>query len=113
MLDKSKLPTELMANRVWVSVRDSDDRAVAYVTERRRRMIGGALMLAGMLVMLAIVVLRSRAELVVIAIGIALAGAAYANGGRSGFYEVEADGSLGEYLGRAKPELSSMRGSRP
>jgi hypothetical protein len=34
----------------------------------------------------------------------------YTNGGRSRYYEVAKDGSLGNYLGKAKPDLHSMRG---
>ena len=113
MLDKKKLPPDLTANRVWVSIRDSEDRAVAYVTERRRRLIGGAVAVAGLLVILAILAMHLAVGLLVVGVGIAAAGALYGNGGRSGFYEVEADGALGEYLGRSRPELSSMRGMRP
>lgn len=113
MLDKKKLPPDLAANRVWVSVRDSDDRAIAYITERRRRLIGGAAAVAGLVLILVILVSHAPVGVLVVGVGISLAGALYGNGGRSGFYEVESDGSLGPYLGRSRPELSSMRGVRP
>jgi len=113
MLDKTKLPPDLMANRVWVSIRDSDDRAIAYVTGRRRRLTGGAIAVAGFVVILAILALHLAVGLLVLGVAMSMAGAVYGNGGRSGFYEVEPDGTLGEYLGRSRPQLSSMRGMRP
>jgi hypothetical protein len=40
-------------------------------------------------------------------------GGLYLSGGkRFGFYVLAPDGSLGEYLGRNKPDLRSMRGTR-
>jgi hypothetical protein len=39
-----------------------------------------------------------------------LGGLYAASGQRSGFYEVAPDGSLGDYLGRKRPDLNSMRG---
>jgi hypothetical protein len=113
MLDKNKLSPELTANRLWVSVRESDDHAVAYITERRRRLIAAVGAVAGLVAILAALAMHLAVGLLVLGLAISLAGAVYANGGRSGFYEVEADGTLGEYLGRSKPELSSMRGMRP
>jgi hypothetical protein len=47
-----------------------------------------------------------------LALFIMVPGGAYALGGESGFYEVAEDGSLGEFLGRTKPRLDSMRGMR-
>ena len=113
MLDKKKLPPDLAANRVWVSNHDSDGRAIVYISERRRRMVAGVGAVAGLVAILAALAMHLLVGLLVLGLGISFAGAVYGNGGRSGFYEVEPDGSLGEYLGRAKPELSSMRGVRP
>jgi hypothetical protein len=113
MLDKKKLPPDLTANRVWVSSHDSDRRAIAYITERRRRRIAAVGAVAGLVAILAALAMHLALGLLVLGLAISVAGAAYGNGGRSGFYEVELDGSIGEYLGRSKPELSSMRGMRP
>jgi hypothetical protein len=35
-----------------------------------------------------------------------------AGGKRGGFYVLTQDGSLGEYLGKTKPDLKSMRGTK-
>jgi len=52
---------------------------------------------------LAALVARTAIWLAFIPLLLAWAGVAYAGGGRTGFYEVNDDGGLGEYLGRSKP----------
>jgi hypothetical protein len=43
-----------------------------------------------------------------------VAGGLYLTGGkRGGFYVLTPEGGLGEYLGKNKPDLKSMRGVRP
>lgn len=113
MFDKSKLPSGLAVNRVWVSSRESEQPAIAYVSERRRRMVGGAVIIAGVIAIFIMLLLSVSPAAALIGVAASLLGAMYANGGRSGFYEVEPDGTLGAYLGRGRPELSSMRGMRP
>ena len=111
MVDPAKIPG-FIAHRVWVP-NDSQARpSIVYVTERRRRLIGGALIALAFVVALAIVVTSAPIGLVVIALFIMVPGGAYALGGDSGFYEVAGDGSLGEFLGKAKPDLRSMRGTK-
>jgi hypothetical protein len=111
MLDRTKMPG-FVAHRVWIP-NDSQARpSIVYVTERRRRLIGGLLIALALVVMLVIAVTSAPAGLVVIALFIIVPGGAYALGGDSGFYEVAQDGSLGEFLGKAKPDLRAMRGTK-
>ncbi|HZI74787.1 MAG TPA: hypothetical protein VFD73_12355 [Gemmatimonadales bacterium] len=114
MLQAAKFPSELRIHRIWEPMRASDDRRpIAFVTERRRRSIGAGVMAVGLLEVLAILLLHLAVLLIFVGVLISLAGGLYANGGRAGFYEVEADGSLGAYLGRARPDLGSMRSRGP
>ena len=106
MLDPSKLPSGLVVHQVWAPIDERDDRRpIAHVGDRRRGIAGLALIALGVLVgLLAGVALWfGFAGLL-----IALAGVAFASGGRTGFYVVDEDGGLGEYLGRAQPELREM-----
>ena len=110
MLDRSKIPSSLAVHRVWVPERDSDRRRpVAYVGDRRRRTIGVILIALGVVAALAVLLTRAAFWLAFVPLLVAWAGAAYAGGGRTGFYEGDDDGGLGEYLGRSKPDFSSMR----
>ena len=110
MLDRSKIPSSLAVHRVWVPERDSDlRRPVAYVSDRRRRTIGTVLIALGVGAALAVPLTRAAFWLAFVPLLIAWAGAAYAGGGRTGFYEVDDEGGLGAFLGRSKPDLSSMR----
>ena len=110
----ARATADLKVHRVWVPdgplppVR----RSIAYVTERRRRLIGGLIIAFALVVMLAVVLTAAPIGLVVIALFIMGPGVAYALGGDSGFYEMAEDGSLGEFLGKAKPDLRSMRGTK-
>src|ERR1700687_3023954 len=112
VLDRTKMPPDLSAHRVWVSELDSTRRPIAYVTERRRRRIGIAVAVLGFLGIVALglahLVSLPPAALIVSAIG-----GTYALGGRSGFYEVAQDGSLGKFIGHGRPDdIGSMRGMR-
>jgi hypothetical protein len=82
---------------------------VANVIDRRRRTIGAVLIAIGIVAALAVLLTRTAYWLAFVPLLVAWAGAAYAGGGRTGFYEVDDDGGLGEYMGRLKPDLSSMR----
>jgi hypothetical protein len=114
MLQLAKFPSELRVHRIWEPRHASDDRRpIAFVTERRRRLIGAGVMVVGLVELLAILVLHWDVVLILVGIPMSLAGGVYANGGRAGFYEVEEDGSLGAYLGRARPDLDSMHSRRP
>jgi hypothetical protein len=113
MLDRAKMP-RFSARRIWVPDEASSQAGppIVYVTEHRRRLIGGLLIGLGLMVMLAIAVTSLPSGLLVIALLLIVPGGAYALGGESGFYEVAEDGSLGEYLGRTQPDLRSMRGTK-
>lgn len=114
MLDRTKMSPGLSPQRVWVPERGSDqgERSIVYVTERRRRVIGAIVIGLSLVVAIAIRVANAPAGLLLLAFAITVIGGAYAAGGRAGFYEVADDGSLGEFLGKSKPELGSMRGMR-
>jgi hypothetical protein len=110
LLDRSKIPSSLVVHQVWVPERDSDRRRpVAYAGDRRRRTIGVILIALGVVATLAVLLTRAAIWLAFVALLVAWAGAAYAGGGRTGFYEVDDDGGLGEFLGHSKPDFSSMR----
>jgi hypothetical protein len=113
MIDLAKVPG-FTVHRAWIpdGTSSGDRRSIVYVTERRRRLIGGLLLALGLLLMLAIAVARAPSWLLVIALVFIVPGGKYALGGDSGFYEVAEDGSLGEFLGTAKPDLRSMRGTK-
>lgn len=107
MLDPSRLPSGLVVHQVWAPIDERDDRRpVAYVGDRRRRNVGVALIALGVLVGL---LARLAFWFAFAGLLIALTGVAYASGGRTGFYEVAEDGGLGDYLGRAQPDLREMR----
>jgi hypothetical protein len=110
VVDKTKIPTGLVVSRVWVPDDESDRRRpIAYVGERRRWIVGSALIALGALLGLAVMAARGAFWLAFVPLLIAWGGVAYAGGGPSGFYKVTDDGGLGEYLGRSRPKLESMR----
>jgi hypothetical protein len=110
VVDKTRIPSGLVVHRVWVPEDDSDRRRpIAYVSERRRRIAGAVLIAVGVILGFAVLVARGPFWLAFAPLLIAWAGVAYAGGGRTGFYEVNEDGGLGEYLGRSRPEVASMR----
>lgn len=114
MLDKSKLPSGLVVHRVWVREDASATRrSIAYVGERRRRIVGTILIALGVIFALAVLVARTEFWIAFLSLLIAWGGVAYGGGGRTGFYEVGDDGGLGDYLGRSMPEVDSMRPGRP
>jgi hypothetical protein len=99
-----------VVHRVWAPDSESDRRRpIAYVSERRRRNAGAVLIAAGVILGLAVLVARGAFWLAFIALLVAWAGVAYIGGGRTGFYEVNDDGGLGQYLGRSRPDVGSMR----
>lgn len=114
MLDRSKLPSDLIAHHVWRPDNSSDARRpIAYVSERRRRTIGAVIIALGVILGLAFLAAMGPFWLEFVALLIAWSGVAYAGGGRTGFYEVTDDGGLGNYLGRSRPEVGSMHLERP
>jgi hypothetical protein len=115
MLDRTKLPPNLVVHRVWVPEHGTDlgSRPVAYASERRRRLIGGTFAVLGFVLIVVLFAIHAQSFLALLGVAISMAGGWYSQGGESGFYELREDGSLGEYLGRSKPELGSMRGMKP
>ena len=114
MLDKSKVPSDLVVHRVWEPDDPHDTRRpIAYASERNRRVIGAALIALGTTLAVAALMLNVAFSIAFLLLLVAWAGAAYGGGGRTGFYRVNDDGGLGEYLGRVGPDLSSMRPRRP
>ena len=109
--DRTKMPPDLWARRVWVSDTTArGPRSIVLVTDRRRLLIGGLVMAFGLVVVIAVRVAHAHWAFAVSALILELIGGLYLTGGqRSGFYEVAADGSLAKYLGKAKPDLRSMR----
>jgi peptidoglycan/LPS O-acetylase OafA/YrhL len=114
VVDKSKLPSGLVVVRVWVPETGSEPRRpIAYVTERRRRIVGAVLIVLGLVLGLAVLVSRTAFWLAFVPLLVSWIGIAYGAGGRTGFYELNDDGGLGEYLGQWTPEVGSMRPRKP
>ncbi|HET6310510.1 MAG TPA: hypothetical protein VFH00_05860 [Candidatus Nitrosotalea sp.] len=114
MLDRTKVPSDLWVQRLWVPDGSAPGRtAVALVTDKKRLLIGGGIMVLGFAVVIATRALQAPWTVALTALFLELVGGLYAAGGqRSGFYEVAPDGSLGDYLGRKRPDLNSMRGMK-
>ncbi|MGZ3415831.1 MAG: hypothetical protein ACXVAT_18590 [Isosphaeraceae bacterium] len=112
MLDRTKVPPDLVVHRVWTPEGTAAGRVrpVAYATERRRRLMGGLLVGLGLVMLVVLFLVQAPSYLAILGVAISVAGGWYALGGESGFYEVREDGGLGEFLGRTKPDLGSMRG---
>jgi hypothetical protein len=111
LLDRTKVPSDLVVHRVWTPEGAAEGRVlpVAYATERRRRLIGGLLAALGFVMLVVLFSVHAPSYLAILGVAISVTGGWYALGGESGFYEVREDGSLGEFLGRTKPDLGSMR----
>jgi len=114
MLDRTKVPSDLWVQRLWVPDGSAPARRpVVLITDKRRLMIGGAIMVVGFAVVIAVRAMHAPWTVALIALALELVGGLYAAGGqRSGFYEVAPDGSLADYLGRKQPDLKSMRGTK-
>jgi hypothetical protein len=111
MLDRTKLPPDLWARRVWVPDGEARGRRpIVLVTDRKRLLIGGLTMAFGLLVVIVVRVVHAHWAFAVSALILEVIGGLYLTGGqRAGFYEVAADGSLAKYLGKSKPNLRAMR----
>jgi hypothetical protein len=112
MLDRSKLPSDLWIRMTWAPKEPPgiQDGPITLVTDRRRWVIGGIPALLGFVLAIALALVHAPLVLLILLLLVSLAGARYAAGGPSGYYDVRADGSLGDYLGRKTPlGLSEMR----
>ncbi len=107
MLDKSKLSGDHWVRMTWIPAEGSDaeERPIALVSDRRRWMIGLIPVVLSILLLIAIFLLHAPLVLVILPLAISVAGARYAAGGHSGYYEVGEDGSLGDFLGRKIPQV--------
>ena len=105
MLDKSKLPGDLWVRMTWAPKTGSepDERPIVLITDRKRWMIGLIPAVLGILLLSALFLAHAPVVLLLLPMAIAVAGARYGGGGKSGYYEVNEDGSLGDYLGRKIP----------
>ena len=111
-LDPKKVPPDLWARRIWVPLSESKPSLVE-VTDRKRLRYGAVIMLFGFAVVVVVKALNLHWAFAVSFLVIEVIGGLYLAGGkRGGFYVLAQDGSLGEYLGKNKPDLRSMRGTR-
>jgi hypothetical protein len=111
-LDKTKVPPDLWARRVWVPDKGSGQTLVE-VTDRKRLLAGALIMGAGFLVVIAVRAAHAHWAFALSALILEVLGGLYLTGGKkSGFYVLAPDGGLGEYRGKNKPDLKSMRGTR-
>lgn len=112
-LDKTKVPPDLWARRIWVQ-ENANKPSLVEVTDRKRLQIGAVIMALGFVVVVAVKVASAHWAFAVSALILEVIGGLYLTGGkRGGFYVLAPDGSLGEYLGKNKPDLKSMRGIKP
>jgi len=112
MIDRTKLTDHLWVRMTWAPKDASgiQERPITLVSDRRRWVIGGIPAVLGFLLAIALALVHAPLVLVILPLLVSLAGARYAAGGPSGYYEVRPDGSLGDYLGRKVPVgLSEMR----
>jgi len=111
-LDQTKLPSDLWARRIWVPLSGGKPPLVE-VTDRKRLMVGAVIMLLGFAVVVVVKAVNLHWAFAVSFLILEVIGGLYITGGkRGGFYELAQDGSLGAYLGKNKPDLKSMRGTK-
>jgi hypothetical protein len=111
-LDRTKVPPDLWARRIWVPVSGSKPSLVE-VTDRKRLMVGAVIMLLGFAVVVGVRALKLHWAFAVSFLILEVIGGLIITGGkRGGFYVLAPDGGLGEYLGKNKPDLRSMRGTK-
>jgi len=83
------------------------------LTDRTRLMIGAVIMLLGFVVVVAVRAEHLHWAYAVSALILEVIGGLYLTGGkRGGFYVLTPEGGLGEYIGKNKPDLRSMRGTK-
>ena len=105
MLDKSKLARDLWVRMTWAPNVGSepDERPIVLITDRRRWTIGLVPPVLGILLLSAFFLAHAPVVLLLLPMAIIVVGARYGGGGRAGYYEVNEDGSLGDFLGRKIP----------
>ena len=111
-LDRTKVPPDLWARRVWVP-QSGTKPSLVEVTDRKRLMIGAVIMLLGFVVVVGVRAEHLHWAFAVSALILEVIGGLIITGGRrGGFYVLTQEGGLGEYHGKNKPDLKSMRGTR-
>jgi hypothetical protein len=115
VIDNAKLPSGLRVQMVWApeTTTDPEDRPIALVRDNKRLQIATIPMLLAFLVGGAVALMTTQ-RLLLIPPAV-IFGLSYQFGlrGRTGYYEVAEDGSLGEFLGLKTPlGLSAMRRSK-
>ena len=111
-LDKGKVPPDLWARRLWVPDGGSTrgKPVLVEVTDRKRLIVGALIMGAGFQVVVAVRAVQLHWGFAISAL---MLGGLYLTGGkRSGFYVLAPDGGLGDCLGKNKPDLKKMRGTK-
>jgi hypothetical protein len=105
VLDKAKLPGDLWVRMTWTPKAGSEpaERPIVLITDRRRWMIGLIPAVLGILILSALFLAHLPLVLLIVPMAISVAGARYGGGGQAGYYEVNDDGSLGDFLGRKIP----------
>lgn len=112
-LDRTKVPPDLWARRIWVP-ESRNKPSLVEVTDRKRLQYGALIMLLGFAVVVVVKARNLHWAFAVSFLILEVIGGLYIVGGkRGGFYVLAPDGSLGEYLGKNKPDLKSMRGVKP
>jgi hypothetical protein len=110
--DRSRVPSDLWARRIWVPL-SGNKPSLVEVTDRKRLMIGAVIMVLGFVVVVAVKAANLHWAFAVSALILEVIGGQYLTGGkRGGFYVLAPNGGLGEYLGKNKPDLRSMRGTK-
>jgi hypothetical protein len=111
-LDPAKVPSDLWARRIWVPLSGSKPSLVE-LTDRKRLLVGAVIMVLGFVVVVAVRAVHLHWAFALSALILEVAGGLYLTGGkRGGFYVLTPEGGLGEYLGKSKPDLRSMRGTK-
>jgi hypothetical protein len=113
VLDRSKIPSDLVVHRVWMPEPNSERRPIAYASERRRRVVAVALIALALALVVVAVLLTAMFWLAFFPLLIAWVAIGYAGGGRAGYYQVDEDGALGDFLGPSQPDLTGLAGQKP
>jgi hypothetical protein len=101
---------------LWVprAPSDPDDVSIVLITDRRRFWISAIPLALVFVLAIAGLLIHAPPILVIVELLLIFAAYRYAAGGKSGYYEVRPDGSLGDFLGRRTPTgLSSMERMKP
>ena len=112
MVDNAKLPNGLRIQMVWApeTTTDPEDRPIALVRDNKRFWISAIPMLIAFLVGSAIALLTTQRLLLIPVAAVLALSYQYGLRGRTGYYEVSEDGSLGDFLGLKTPVgLNAMR----